>query len=156
MSDKIQEPEITDAITPEDVEWSFKKQNGTVEQVFENEYALAHLLINGVVFLGTRGSETEYPEEYRRAVSVWVLCSDLFAWACADAEDLPYAEIEPLYRLWKANPSWGPSRWCALHRKLRPQQPVIDLMKKAGAWDAELEALPGPLPEYRAKEPDES
>jgi hypothetical protein len=162
--------ETKDAIEPDDIEWVMPwskyggKQDGSKadELIFEEEYALAHMLINEVVFLnshwwrfkslGTWNDETKrydfepktdarWTKEESELISVSVNCNDIFAWGCADAEDLPYAEIENLYRLWRADPAWGVAKWCAIRRKLQPQGPVIDAMKKAGSWDHIMENL---------------
>lgn len=129
-------------IKAEDVEWTMvwgKDKPDTQE--FEEEMALALLLANGVVFLNSLWWEKECPERIQNAIAVAVNCNDIFAWACADAEQLPYDQIETLYRMWKADERWGPAKWCCLKRKEKPQKPVIDAMKKDGAWDEQMEAL---------------
>ena len=80
------------------------------------------------------------------AVTIAVNCNDLFYWACADAEDLPYEEIANLYRMWKADPKYGADRWACLRRKLAPQKPVEKRWREHGTWDAEMDALPKPGP----------
>lgn len=105
-----------DTITPEDVEWTMTwgekyPDKPPTEQIFEESAALAHLLINEVVFLNSHWWEKECPEHIQKAISVAVNCNDIFAWACADAEALPYEQIETLYRMWKADPAWGPAKW---------------------------------------------
>ena len=77
---------------------------------------------------------------------LYVNCNDLFYWGCADAESITNDEIPKLYKLWKANKRWGVDKWCCLKRKLRPQVPIVEDMKKDGYWDDELEALPAPAP----------
>jgi len=97
------------------------------------------------VILGT--DETKPWEISEESTTVlYVNCNDLFYWGTADAESLPNSEIGNLYRMWKANPKWGVDKWCCLRRKLRPQIPIVEMMKKDGFWDEELESLPAPTP----------
>ncbi len=69
-------------------------------------------------------------------------CSDVFAWGCADAEDLPLlgfgdereAPFWDLYERVRACPKWGSTQWCILRRGRRPQAPVEKRMREEGAW----------------------
>lgn len=107
-----------------------------------NELALSKLLEDRILF----SNERKYSdgEEEGSTVVLFVNCNDLFYWGCADAEDLPLGEVQNLLKMHFKNPRWGSDKWCCLRRGLRPQIPVIEQMKKEGAWDDELEALPAP------------
>lgn len=105
------------------------------EPVFENDMALAHLLMNEVVFVNSFHWRDDLPAEDRKNVAIFVNCSDVFAWACSDAEVLPSGQIESLYRMWKRDQSMGPAVWCAIQRNQMPQKPVEDAIRKAGIWD---------------------
>ncbi len=37
---------------------------------------------------------------------------------------------------------WGSTKWICIKRKMRPQHPIEDDMKKDGFWCDELESLP--------------
>lgn len=111
------------------------------EVEFESGIALAHLLMNEVVFLNSNWWQKEWPEDAKQMISINVNCSDVFAWACSDSEGLAYNEIENLYRLWRACPAWGAAKWCCLQRKQKPQPPVERRMKSAGVWDELMETL---------------
>jgi hypothetical protein len=161
--------EITWKIEPEDIEWrmeEWRQQDGTVhaaEDQFEEAAALAHLLINEVIFLNSHwwqfSNLGSYNQETRRIdmvprqdarwtkaeselISIHVSCNDIFAWGCSDSEDIPYKGIEPLYRMWRADPAWGAAKWCCIQRNEQPQRPVAEAMKKAGAWDETMANLP--------------
>lgn len=121
--------------------WSSGDKQFPAEEVFDEERALALLLINEVVFLNCHWWEKEWPEDARNRASINVNCNDIFVWGCADAETINHEDIEPLYRMWIADPEWGAAKWCAMRRQQQPQTPVIDLMKKAGAWDAAMQAV---------------
>lgn len=155
-------PEITWKLEPDDIEGVWKWTSGD-RHYFRDEQALAMLLINGVVFINSHWwkykemtnertadgkgyksapiPDARWTEEESKTISVHVNCNDVFAWGCADAEELPYDEIENVYRMWRADPSWGTAKWCAIRRKQQPQKPVIDAMKKAGSWDSIMENL---------------
>lgn len=129
-------------INESELEGSFEYRGETVHW-FNEELAVAILLANDVVFISGQDYKAPWaPEE--KSCAVVVNCNDVFYWACADAEPLPQGEIETLYKMWKANPKYGADKWCCLRRNLRPQVPLVEMMKKDGFWDAELEALPAP------------
>jgi hypothetical protein len=118
---------------------------------FYEEIALAEMLTDGVLFANSRrylneppphGDSAEQPE----TIVLFVGLNDVFYWGCADCEPLPYCEVEPLYRAWKADHDWGVIRWGCLRRKLAPQVPMEKMMREDGKWDAEMEALPKPRP----------
>jgi hypothetical protein len=111
------------------------------EMMFEEGQALARLLAEEVIFINSHWWEKDWPERARKITSLNVNCNDIFAWACADAEEIEHSEIQDLYDLWFADRSWGAAKWCAIKRGQQPQPPVIAAMKKAGAWDACMEAL---------------
>lgn len=70
------------------------------------------------------------------------LCSDMFAWGCADAERITDEDLSSVYELWKTDPEWGLDKWVLRKRNEQPQAPVKRLMIDAGVWDQSLEALP--------------
>lgn len=107
----------------------------TGETDFQQEEALALLLLNQVVFLNSYWWEEDQPEEKRERISVSVECNDVFASGCADSEELPYEEIENLYKMYIKDPIWGTAIWCIQRRKQMPQKPVEKLIRKAGIWD---------------------
>lgn len=103
------------------------------EICFEEDEALARLLVEEVIYLRS--------DKERKIFRFSVVCSDIFAWACSDSEPLEYHELQDLYDMWIKNKTWGPAKWCCIKRNQKPQDPVVDAMKKAGAWNDEMEAL---------------
>jgi len=87
-----------------------------------------HLMGAGQAFFGSQGFAA--------------LCSDIFAWGCADAECVTDEELPDLYAAWKADNKWGAAKWCCLKRNQKPQAPVERDMRADGAWDEAMEALP--------------
>ena len=133
-------------ITDDDVYWTMKwgpqfPEKPPEERIFEETKALARLLAEGVIFLNSHWWEKEWPERARNTTALCVNCNDIFAWACADAEQLDYDGIQGLYDLWFADRSWGAAKWCAMKRNQKPQPPVIAAMRKAGVWDDTMEKL---------------
>lgn len=108
---------------------------------FEEEEALAIMLADGTCFVNSYHWKSEWPEADRERVAIIVNCNDIFAWACADGEELDHDQIKPLYDSCVAHPKWGSAIWCAIRRSQKPQPPVIRKMKADGVWDDRMEKL---------------
>jgi hypothetical protein len=121
------------------IEVRFKDVKGNDREYFEASDALAVLILSNVVFLNCYGWKDEWPVEARRAVAPIVNCNDIFAWGCADGEELPYHEIYNLWNFWRKDPIYGSAIWCMIRRNEMPQKPVERDIRKAGIWD--LDAL---------------
>ena len=111
------------------------------ETIFDKEKALARMLAEDVIFLNNHWWEDDWPESARKSTSLNVICNDIFAWGYSDAETISYDDIQDVYDAWIANREWGPAKWCAAKRNLKPQAPVIEAMKKAGIWDESMDML---------------
>lgn len=104
------------------------------------EAALSILLRDEVLFCNER--DVVFRGEPSGCTTVlYVNCNDVFAWACADAEDLPNDEIGNLYKMHIADPKWGSIKWCCHRRNEQPQKPVADDMKLDGSWDESMDDL---------------
>ena len=102
----------------------------------EIDYKLAHLIINNVIFCNNGWWYVKEGIPWKEdAISLHVNCNDIFAWGCADSEDITATEIHELYRMWKKDPNWGVAAWCIKKRKMMPQKPVEDLMNKTGLYN---------------------
>lgn len=93
--------------------------DGSKEYIEEGD-ALAAMLATGDLF---------YNEK------LYVNCSDVFAWGCADAEDYVDNDLLALFKLYLQEPSWGAALWCMIQRKERPQRPVEEAIRKNGKVD---------------------
>ncbi len=111
------------------------------EEFFEGEQALIVLLEEEKIFLNSCWWEKEWPEEARNNIAIHVNCNDIFAWGAADAETLPYKELENLYSMWKKDPMWGTAVWCIQQRGFMPQRAVYDYIKDQGIWDLDSMGL---------------
>lgn len=117
-------------ILPSDIEWE-----GEHLSEFSEQLALAVLLHESVIFLNDHWRHESWPSEAKAVISLNVNCSDVFAWGCADAEEVPYRELSGLYHHWEKDAMWGPAVWCIKKRKARPQSPVEQRIRDAGIWD---------------------
>lgn len=100
----------------------------------EPDYKLAHLISQDVIFINNGHWDKNWPKDH---VSIHVNCNDVFAWGVADAEDITHSDIGELYEMWKKDPIYGPAAWCIKKRKIMPQKPVADDIRKLGIWDLE-------------------
>lgn len=124
------------------VEWimpwaQYGKPEKGDEVVFNDEKALAMLLVNEVAFLNSPWWKKDWPEEAKAMTTAFVNCNDIFAWGCSDGEDLPFDQIKPLYKMWQKDEEWGAAVWCMVQRNQMPQGPVAKRIKDAGIWDLE-------------------
>lgn len=102
------------------------------EQRLIPEAAICELLERDVLFV-FEGDNGE--------IQLAVNCNDLFYWATADAEDLPYSEIGTLLAMVRESAN-GADRWCCRRRKMRPQTPIEKRWREEGLWTDELESFP--------------
>lgn len=111
-------------------------QDETIAELdFDSGLALAHLLMNEVIILNDHWWREDLNEEQQKLTSLNVDCSDVFAWGCADAQELSYSEIPDLYRMWSRDPKWGAAVWCMVKRNRKPQGPVEAAIGEEGIWD---------------------
>lgn len=118
------------------LEDAFIERGDGKKDIFDEPTALAWLLLDETCFCNTGKFHDE------STVVCFVNCSDLFAWACADGENVTCDELEPLCRAIIKDGSWGSDKWCCKKRNQQPQPPIIKAMKEAGVWCDEMEALP--------------
>ena len=119
-----------------DIRWEMKYHSGEIEQCFETELAVAHLLIAEQLFLNNYWwKEKEWPADACAVPSLNLNCSDVFMWGSADAENVKYTDIKSIYEHFEKDSKWGTAVWCIKHRKQRPQQPVYDAIQEEGIWN---------------------
>ncbi len=97
----------------------------------EEDY-LKFLLNEDVIFTNNGHWDEKWPKD---AVSLHVGCNDVFAWGCADAEDITHGELKDLYEHVQKDPHNGAAVWCMKKRQMWPQQPVEDYIREQGIWD---------------------
>lgn len=94
---------------------------------------VAELLNKDILFIH-RNDKDESP-------TFSVICNDVFAWGCADLEEIKYNQISKLFDLYVEHDCSGATIWCCLNRKMQPQKPMADLMKKSNHWPPEMDNL---------------
>ena len=111
----------------------------TDDEFCEAEQITAELLKRELCFVNYLKHQVSL--EYH--LTVILLCNDLFYWGMADCEAI--SSEEDLISIWKHHcddPEYGTLKWCCKRRNMKPQKPYIKLMKDAGLWTDEMEALP--------------
>ncbi len=88
-----------------------------------------------VIFPNAFHWRKDWSDEAKEATTLFVNCSDVFVWGAADADNLPFKELENLYECYHKDKSWGPAVWCIQQRGYLPQKPVYDIIQKEGLWD---------------------
>lgn len=115
--------------------------------------ALALLLLEDYV-ITVRGASVDCEDstlvvDAPSTVSLSVMCSDTFAYASADSENLPLLgwQDEREEQFWNLYDKIrelgydGAVQWIALRRGYRPIPPVVKKMKEAGTWLPEMDEL---------------
>lgn len=121
------------------------------EQCFNEEYALAILLLSDAVFLNDHWWKKEdgWPEDACKTSSLNVNTSDVLAWGCADAEGITWKELQDVYEYWLKDPADGTVIWFCKKVNMMPQKPVADAIRKAGIWDIDAMGLePNPTDKH--------
>lgn len=103
--------------------------------IFDSEIALATFLANDVVFLNENWWKDEWPEDAKATFAVAVNAGDTFAYACADAEDLTYAELEDLWDHFVLDENYGPMVWVCKKRKMKPIKHWCVAINATGIWN---------------------
>lgn len=111
------------------------------ELIFDDNRALAMLLINDVIFLNDHWWETTWPDNCKAKTSLNVNTNDIFMWGCADAETIDYKDIKEVYDYWLKDPYWGTAVWACKRNNMLPQKPVYNDIQKAGIWDLDSMGL---------------
>lgn len=101
------------------------------KMTLEPEEMLLDLLKEGLIIINNGHWDASWPKD---RITVSVICNDVFAWGCADAEDITYSELAEVHTFWKKDPNLGVAAWCVKKRKARPQPPMEKLLEKDGIW----------------------
>lgn len=96
------------------------------------EAMVAKLLDDEVLFVSASESKT---------LELFVICNDVFAWGCADGEDILPDEIPNLFERVEKYGTIGAVHWCCAKRGEKPQPPLEKMMRDKGEWTEELELL---------------
>lgn len=103
---------------------------------------VAKLLDEDVLFVNSRPYANENGVLCGKTLTLYLNCSDVFAWAYSDAIDITLDELPHLFELYEQNPLCGPIVWACKKRSEKPQRSIIQWLKLKGGWNDELENLP--------------
>jgi hypothetical protein len=102
---------------------------------------LAILLLERKIVINNHWWKKTWAEEHKQLFSIGVNCNDIFAWACADVEEVVFNELLDLWEFYKKDPNWGCDVWCMKKRNELPQKPVYDAIIANGIWDLDSMGL---------------
>ena len=118
---------------------------GKEEIDFNPEEAIAQLVAKGVLFANYRvySYNEDKLNKDGKTIVLFANCSDVFAWGCADAEDVSNEEeLKSLYDYCEKYGGYeGRTIWACMKRKEQPQAPVAKYLKSANCWPIELDSL---------------
>lgn len=95
----------------------------------ESEDYLKYLMCEDVIVVNNGWWDKNWPKD---KITLAVNCNDVFAWGCADAEDICHSDLKEIAEFHKKDPIWGVAAWCVKKRKQMPQAPVVAKMLEAG------------------------
>lgn len=101
-----------------------------IDKNFDDSRALAELLYHEVCYTNCHWYEKEWPKEAQEIISIYVNCGDVFAWGCADSEDLKDTELKNLWQMWNKDHYYGPMVWACIQRNEMPQKSVAEAIRK--------------------------
>ena len=122
------------------------KDKDKEEIYFDEDEAILQLLAEGILFCNyrTHSSDDKKLTNDGKTIVLFLNCNDVFAWACADAEDVSsIEELKSLYDYCEKYGAWqGSTIWVCMKRKQKPQRPLEKLLKDNNAWPIEIDELP--------------
>ena len=125
----------------DEVYTTYTNLNGEVISDFDPDLALRYLLLNDILIINNFWWKKDWPEDAQRMTSLSVNCSDTFSYACADAEELMFDELEDLYQHVIKDKIWGSTVWCIKKRKKKPISEIFNTLLTNLIWKDELTKL---------------
>ena len=125
----------------DEVYTTYTKLNGEIVSEFESDVALRYLLLNDILIVNDFWWKKYWPEDAQKMISFGVNCSDTFGYACADAEELTFNELESLYQHVIKDKIWGSTVWCIKKRKRKPILEIHNKLLSNPIWKDEVTKL---------------
>ena len=126
--------ELEEALKDRQVIHKWNDSSGEEHEYFDHNLALAQLLIDEKAFVNER-EISDGGDNQGRNVVVFLICNDLFAWACADGENITRKELQDIYEHHMKDKIYGTDIWVMKKRNEKPQKPMEKAMKESGTWD---------------------
>jgi hypothetical protein len=124
---------------------TYTSKDDKEEIYFDEDEAILQLLSERVLFSNFRtySSDDKKLANDGKTIILFMICNDVFAWSCADAEDVSSTEdLKSLYDYCEKYGAWeGSAIWVCMKRKQKPQIPVVKMLKDKNAWPIELDTL---------------
>ena len=121
----------------------FNSKEEAIENILENtsNEEIVQILLNDVLFVNFRDyAPNKYDGHGGRTIVLFMICSDTFAHAYADAEDVENdEELRKLYKYFLINEKWGSTQWVIEKRKRKVLESVKKKMNEEGTWKEEYE-----------------
>jgi hypothetical protein len=125
--------------------YSTHSYDGKKEVYFDEEQAILQLLTEEILFSNyrTHSSDDKKLTNDGKTIVLFLNCNDVFAWACADAEDVSsIEELKSLYDYCEKYGAWqGSTIWVCMKRNQKPQRSLEKMLKDNNAWPIEVEKL---------------
>lgn len=99
------------------------------DQSTEPEEYLRDLLLADEIIINNGHWIEGWPKDH---ITIAVICSDVFAWGCADAENILFSELKDLHEHWRKDKKWGTAVWCMKKRKQWCQGPLEKYLIESG------------------------
>lgn len=101
----------------------------------EYDDILAYFLYHNIIFLNTHWFKEDWPAEAQKTIILYVNCNDVFAWGCADAEEIKLNQLKELWKYYKKDRNYGAIVWCIKQANILPQKPMYDLIQKESKFN---------------------
>ena len=114
--------------------------NGEVTTTFDDEIALAYLLMQGIVIVNDYSYYTKWPKDAQDSISLSVCCNDIF-YHGADGERVTYDDLRSLFDHVTKDEMWGSTMWCIKKRRMQPLTRIYQDLINHPVWHDEIENL---------------
>ncbi len=112
-------------------------QSGGKEHI-KNHLVIADLLQKGILFANTRKYLELDGEPQEFTIVLFLICNELFN-SGADAECINCSDLSDIYKA--SFEPYGIDKWVCRKRNMKPQDEIVEDMKKSGHWDSEMDNL---------------
>lgn len=99
-----------------------------------NDY-IRFKLYNDVLCMNRNWWKKKWPEDAQQTFAFAVSAGDTFAYACADAEELLYSELQDLWEHFVLHETFGPMVWVCKKRKMKPLAIWCKQINATGIWN---------------------
>jgi len=106
-----------------------------------NEDIVAYFISEDMMMCNSRKYLNNKGEVQGETIVLFIIVSDTFYYASADAEPISYKELLPLYLLYREHGYIGITHWAVEKRGQLPLERYCKELKEAGLWTEEMQLL---------------